>query len=92
MSERDVSMEDNDIQHHDNINDTYLNENIHMTNGQDGNSYDIQHQINTSAFKRASGIGAISGFRTKKHNEDFGFLKKRVRVNNVDKSVLEYEL
>jgi hypothetical protein len=47
-----------------------------------------------SAFKRASFVGkGVSAHKQKpKNNEDFGFLKKRVRVNNVDKSVLEYDL
>lgn len=38
-----------------------------------------------SSFRRAS-------FLNKNESNDFGFIKKRVRVNNVDKEINEYAL
>lgn len=42
----------------------------------------------SSGFKRAS----IIGKKEKRNSEDFSFMKKRVRVNVVDKNVQEYHL
>lgn len=40
-------------------------------------------------FKRASYVG---GTGVKKENGDFSFMKKKVRVNVVDKNIQEYQL
>ena len=48
------------------------------------NSMDVEME-DVSGFKRAGGGGAIGG-------QDFSFMKRKVRVNAVDKDIKEYQL